>query len=475
MRFGITWLECVRNGCTRAAGRPPIGIFIRIHLQRIFWQFLSRLLKGFALCGFGLYKLAMLLFVPARILARMVFSVVLVNVYKFYLLGKKQTERYWRPAKNPILFPFSTRNVVHGMLILATLFVATNSIKAREIRQEELVQPTILSGMLNVETDVVIVETSDSMHKTSSHYVGSGGVSFYDVGGGTDNDFDLAATQDASSLLKQEITGTEEGVAPRSDVVYYVVESGETVSTIAQKYHVSINTILWENRLGDTTLIQPGQKLTILPTTGISYRVQSGDTLAGVVNKFGGQVSDIVAFNKLANDSAIAQNQVLIIPGGKPPAPPAVVPTSRLASYDSRAQASASADFDGEVPTSAPRPGEGLYWPTDSHKINQYYRWGHTGVDIDNAASSSPIFASQDGHVITAGWGGGYGLEIVIDHGNGMRTLYGHASRIFVHAGQYVERGQTIAIQGCTGRCTGTHLHFEVQIGGRRVNPLSYL
>lgn len=437
---------------------------------------MSRLLKGFALCGFGLLKLAALLIIPARIFARMVFSVVLVNVYKIYLLGKKHVERYWRPAKNPILFPFSTRNVVHGMLILATLFVATNSIKAREIRQEELVQPTILSGMLHAETDEEIVETSDSMQKTSSRYVGSGGVSLYDVGGGgTDNDIDLAATQDASSLMKQEITGTEEGVAPRGDVVYHVVESGETVSTIAQQYHVSINTILWENRLDDSTLIQPGQKLTILPTTGISYRVQGGDTLAGIVNKFGGQESDIVAFNKLANDSAIAQSQVLIIPGGKPPAPPAVVPTSRLASYDSRSQASASVDFGGDAPTSTPQPGEGLYWPTDSHRINQYYRWGHSGVDIDNAASSSPIFAAQDGRVTTAGWGGGYGMEIVIDHGNGMRTLYGHASRIFVHAGQYVERGQTIAIQGCTGRCTGTHLHFEVYIGGRRVNPLSYL
>ncbi len=465
----------LRGSRKRAAGRPPIGPPIRIHLQHIFWQFLSRLLKCLSILGVTMLKLTALLWIPVRILVRMVFFVVAVNFYKLYLLGKKKLEQYWRPAKNRMLFPFSTRNVVHGMLILATVLVATNSIKAREIRQEELVQPTVLSGMLKMETDVEIVETSDAIRRASSRYGGSGGVSPLDVGGGTDTDFDLAATQDASSLVKQELTGTDEGGTLRSDVVYHVVESGETISIIAQQYHVSINTILWENRLDDTTLIQPGQKLTILPTTGISYRVQSGDTLVSITNKFGGQVSNIVDFNKIANDSAITQSQVLIIPGGKPPAPPAVVPTSRLASFDARAQAGASADIGDDVPRSPSQPGSGLFWPTDSRQINQYYTYRHSGIDINNATSRSPIFASQSGRVISAGWGGGYGLEVVIDHGNGMRTLYGHASRIYVRSGQYVERGQTIAIQGCTGRCTGIHLHFEVFIGGRRVNPLSYL
>jgi murein DD-endopeptidase MepM/ murein hydrolase activator NlpD len=98
----------------------------------------------------------------------------------------------------------------------------------------------------------------------------------------------------------------------------------------------------------------------------------------------------------------------------------------------------------------------------------------HSGVDI-YAPIGSPIRASADGRVIQAGWNGGYGLSVMIDHENGVHTLYGHLSRIELRAGQEVKRGQVIALSGSTGRSTGPHLHYEVHVNGAPVNPYRYL
>lgn len=96
----------------------------------------------------------------------------------------------------------------------------------------------------------------------------------------------------------------------------------------------------------------------------------------------------------------------------------------------------------------------------------------HTGVDI-SAHNGTPIKAAADGVVIIAGWGRGYGNRVILDHGGGVSTLYGHASRLYVKNGQRVTRGQTIAAVGSTGLSTGNHLHWEVRINGKAVNPLS--
>ncbi len=98
----------------------------------------------------------------------------------------------------------------------------------------------------------------------------------------------------------------------------------------------------------------------------------------------------------------------------------------------------------------------------------------HTGVDI-GASSGDAIHAADDGVVVSAGWLGGYGNATIVDHGGGIATLYGHQSRIDVSAGERVERGQVIGRVGCTGTCTGPHLHFEVRIDGDPVNPVPYI
>jgi murein DD-endopeptidase MepM/ murein hydrolase activator NlpD len=98
----------------------------------------------------------------------------------------------------------------------------------------------------------------------------------------------------------------------------------------------------------------------------------------------------------------------------------------------------------------------------------------HTGIDF-GASSGTPIRAAADGVVVSAGPLGGYGNATVIDHGNGLATLYGHQSSIVVAPGQRVSRGQVIGYVGCTGLCTGPHLHFEVRVRGTPVDPMQYL
>jgi murein DD-endopeptidase MepM/ murein hydrolase activator NlpD len=98
----------------------------------------------------------------------------------------------------------------------------------------------------------------------------------------------------------------------------------------------------------------------------------------------------------------------------------------------------------------------------------------HEGIDI-TASSGTPIWAAAAGTVIWASWRGGYGNCVVVDHGNGLATLYAHASSILVGVGQSVGQGEMIALVGSTGNSSGPHLHFEVRVNGSAVDPLLYL
>lgn len=130
--------------------------------------------------------------------------------------------------------------------------------------------------------------------------------------------------------------------------------------------------------------------------------------------------------------------------------------------------------------------GSGRFcWPAPSYtrisspygyRIHPIYKTKkfHSGVDLA-APGGTNILAAENGRVISAGWNGGYGNCLVVDHGGGVSTLYAHASRLVVSKGTYVTKGQVIAKVGTTGNSTGNHLHFEVLINGKTTNPMSYI
>lgn len=142
-----------------------------------------------------------------------------------------------------------------------------------------------------------------------------------------------------------------------------------------------------------------------------------------------------------------------------------------------------TSEIQGGQDSDAVYEGGQFQWPTTSHTITSSFGYrihpitgiwtGHTGVDIA-ANAGSPVYAAADGKVILARWYGGYGNAVVIDHGSGISTLYGHNSRLLVSNGQTVKRGQQIAKAGSTGWSTGPHVHFEVRINGNYVNPMNY-
>ena len=252
---------------------------------------------------------------------------------------------------------------------------------------------------------------------------------------------------------------------PRDEVIEYEVKAGDTVSSIAQEYGVSEETVLWENDLSAKSLIEEGDRLRMLPVSGIAHTVQSGDTIYSIAKKYRANSQAILdfPFNDIGDDFQLASGDLLIVPDGAPPevkSKPA--PTQYLASERQNISVSqlGSAQF---------------IWPARGD-LSQYFAWYHPAIDISNLGGG-PISASDSGTVTVAGFvdNSGYGNRVVIDHGNGYTTLYAHLSANYVVPGQRVGKGEVIGAMGSTGRSSGVHVHLEIRQNGVALNPLSIL
>lgn len=257
--------------------------------------------------------------------------------------------------------------------------------------------------------------------------------------------------------------------------VIYEVQDGDTISSIAKDFGVSVNTILWANKLSSGSVIRPGDKLVILPIDGVIYTVKDGDTLSAIADKFKGDPDKIVEFNNLLSADNLVPGQEIIIPDGEMPI--TLKPRSNNNSNSSPIRRSSYCY--GNIPDD-----NYFTMPTSGHD------WGRRhdcdGVDISNVCGT-PIRAAADGQVIyesftpsTWRWAnGGYGDNIRILHPNGITTLYGHLlyGSAQVDFGDYVKQGQIIAYMGGkpgfagAGNSTGCHLHFEVRGGN---NPFAW-
>ncbi|MDR7568631.1 MAG: M23 family metallopeptidase [Armatimonadota bacterium] len=260
------------------------------------------------------------------------------------------------------------------------------------------------------------------------------------------------------------------GAAPSrvSPSVPHTVRPGDTLWDLARRYGTTVEAIAAANGIRPTQVLRIGQVLRIpvknvLQPTGTSprrppaqraepapsgvYTVRPGDSLWLIARRHGTTVAALMAANGLRSDRLqIGQRLRLPTPG-----------TSARAT--------------------AVRRTAGFVWPARgvlTSRFGRRWRRHHVGIDIA-APRGTPIHAARSGRVSYAGWYGGYGLLVVLDHGDGLETHYGHASRILVRPGQWVAQGQRIALVGCTGACTGPHLHFEVRVRGKPVDPIRYL
>jgi murein DD-endopeptidase MepM/ murein hydrolase activator NlpD len=287
----------------------------------------------------------------------------------------------------------------------------------------------------------------------------------------------VAALTKPTIITGAELPGTSSVVSPssqkRKESVDYVIQSGDVLGKIAQKFGLQLNTLLWANNLTLRSYIQPGDTLKIPPVNGVSHTVKRGETVSKIARIYDAEMKEIIEYNKLKNDgSDIVVGESLMIPGG----------TVRTVTRSYSSVATTAASRSGVSSVSAPRTtvntpaGSGYIWPCTARVITQYWGWRHTGLDIAGGGTHYNL-ASKAGKVILSrtGWNGGYGNYVIVDHGNGVQTLYAHHWQNFVSVGDWVVQGQRIGTMGSTGRSTGPHLHFEIRINGRRVNPLQYI
>jgi murein DD-endopeptidase MepM/ murein hydrolase activator NlpD len=246
-------------------------------------------------------------------------------------------------------------------------------------------------------------------------------------------------------------------------IVNYTVVKGDTLWSISQRYDVNMSTIISTNNLKEISKLSIGQKLK-LPITNmdiakaegygqdtaaeeIIYYVKKGENLWSISREYNVKLEAIIAANSITDASKISTGQQLRIPN---------VPGASLSIYN-------------------------FIWPL-RRRITSPYGMRvingrndfHAGIDIGGPTGTN-IVAAESGRVSYSGYMRGYGNVIILSHDRGYSTVYGHNSVNLVKKGQYVTKGNIIGKVGRTGNATGPHLHFEIRLNGKPVNPLSYL
>lgn len=296
-----------------------------------------------------------------------------------------------------------------------------------------------------------------------------------------------ADTGEVSSVSRLASLHTTIPARPRTDVITYTVQTGDTLFGIAEAFGLKPETILWGNQftLADNPHnLLPDQVLNILPADGTYYRWAAGDGLNGVADFFGVTPEDIVNYpgNHLNPETIgdyaspnIEPGTWLIIPGGTREyvtwsAP--VIPRDNPGVAKVLGPGVCGEIVDGAIGIGA------FIWPSNNHFLSGFDYTpsaNHPGIDIDGETGDA-VYAADSGVVVYAGWNNwGYGNVVVINHGNGWQTLYAHLSAYNVGCGQSVAQGNVIGAIGNTGNSSGSHLHYEMMYNGTKVNPWDYL
>jgi len=293
-------------------------------------------------------------------------------------------------------------------------------------------------------------------------------------------------TETVSRVYAAAVTPEPEATPPAAILepppifTIYEVQPGDTVSTIAARFGLQPESIVWNNvEISDQDVLAVGQLLRIPATDGIIHEVRLDETLSDVAARYAVDLSAITTFTStgIEQPDDVQEMQLVFVPGGTiaPPPPPEPAAAAEEPAQPAGGDAAAAPAAPPAVPFT---PSAGLIWPT-SGPISSYMGASHPlGIDVDLYNNpGAPILAATSGVVTFAGGDPccSYGLYVVIVSPGGIETLYAHLSSINVVQGQQVAQGDVIGYGGCTGYCTGNHLHFEVIDNGIRRDPLAYL
>lgn len=283
------------------------------------------------------------------------------------------------------------------------------------------------------------------------------------------------------SLTARERYALTVGPSTRLKLIQYVVEEGDSLWSIAAASDTDTATLTGLNPRLDGDLLQPGQTLRVVPGFhGVSHTLEEGDTLADLADTYGTTVEQIRTANGLSSvsDGALQIGDTVFIPGARPVTRNLVVSRGDFVRPDPPANSSsAPAAPAARQAAAVARPaasGTAWRWPIVGGLITTEFTRAHSGLDIA-VPSGTKAYAVRSGKVVFAGWDGGYGYCVILDHGDGIKTRYAHASSILVKVGQQVAQGDAVILVGSTGHSTGPHLHFEVIVDGVCLNPHNYL
>ncbi|WP_409036011.1 peptidoglycan DD-metalloendopeptidase family protein [Leptospira levettii] len=224
-------------------------------------------------------------------------------------------------------------------------------------------------------------------------------------------------------------------------VTQYKVKKNESLSDIARRFKVSVESIAGSSGINPEVSLIAGQILNIPNKHGLMYKLKKGDTLAKVADYYKVKIDDIYAENQLEDYDLFKSGQKVFLPG-------AVIPDTGPV---------------WRIPVSSKVITSG--WGTRSYPQYKFH------MALDLRANYESVYAARKGKVTYSGWMGGYGNAIILSHDDNYQTLYAHNSKLYVKEGDYVSAGKIISRSGCTGYCFGPHLHFEVIKDGKNINP----
>ena len=276
-----------------------------------------------------------------------------------------------------------------------------------------------------------------------------------------------------ASQIKDKDTAYTEMTTKNAEAGIYVVEPGDALSIIAEKNNISVDEIKELNpQIESDDDIYYDDRLNItVPKAALQILVEKQETYKESYNE------DVV----YQDDDSMFIGETEVVQEGTPGShvvTDLVTYKDDVESERENLKETVEVAAVAEVVKRGTKSKPTYMYPVTNWNLtsNFEYRWGrlHAGADV-GVPIGTTVRASRAGQVITAGWVGGYGNCVIIDHGDGVTTRYGHLSEVTVSVGKYVDQGQQVALSGNTGRSTGPHLHFEIRINGEAVDPLPYL